>query len=78
VNKYICSILRENQVRLAWQRLVMKFIPKTFCEQKLSDEDFRLGVLAPDPRHIVTSGFFIINICHFKTIYTLLLDFSTI
>ena len=59
-------MFRKNQVWLARQSLIMKFVPETFCKQKLSDEEFRLCVLAPDPRHIEASGFLIMNICHFK------------
>ena len=66
MNKYNSLIFRKDKVRLARQSLVMKFVSETFCKQKLSDEEFRLCVLAPDPRHIKASGFPIVNICHFK------------
>lgn len=76
INKYNRFILQKNQVRLARQSLVMKFVSETFCEQKLSDENFRFCVLAPDPRHIKTSGFFIMNICHRGSYYAQFFSYS--
>jgi len=70
MNKNNCPIFRENEIRLARQRLIMQFIPETLCEQEFSDKSFRPGVPAPDPRHIEASGLPVMNVCHFKPINT--------
>lgn len=49
VNKYDCSIFWENQVRLARQCSIIKFISEAFSEKELSYKDFRPGIPAPDP-----------------------------
>lgn len=71
MNKYNHFIFWEDNVRLARQHFIMKFIPKTIAKQEFPDYDFRFPacwsgrcVLAPDHRHIITSGFRIMNICH--------------
>jgi hypothetical protein len=64
VNKYHRFVFGQNKVGFSRQAFVMKFIPETLSMQKLPDLHFRFCVLAFDPAHIETSGYFVMDICH--------------
>jgi len=64
MDKYDCIIFWENKVWFARKRFIMKFKSETVSGKEFPDDNFRLCVFSPDHGHIITSGFFIVDICH--------------
>jgi hypothetical protein len=56
--------IQSTKIWLPRQRLIMQYVPEPFGKQELSYKELRLGVLAPDSRHIKASDFLIMNVGH--------------
>lgn len=58
-------ILGQYNVRLSRIPFIIFSEPEAISMKKISDYDLRLGILAPDMRHIHTANFFTMIISHF-------------
>lgn len=52
----------EDEIGLSWQCLLVKPEPETLCMQPAPDQDFQLGILRPDRRHVTASGRTVVDV----------------
>ena len=68
VNKNNGFVFRQNNVGLARQVFYIHSVPETFAEKVFPHEKLGLGILSPDPRHVIAAGFFGMDVGHEREI----------
>lgn len=64
MNKDYRSVFWKNHIRFAWKTFIMEFVTIAIGMKKLSNQHFRLCVLAFDAAHVIAAYFFGVHICH--------------
>jgi hypothetical protein len=64
VNQNRCSVFRQHDIRRTGQALSVQPKPEATRVEGLADHDFRLCVLAANPRHHSGTGLSVYNVDH--------------